>query len=67
MLVYGSNDLTNWNVITYQQCFGGEDIYLTRLLGNYKYFIVVFACEKLNAEVHQIDVMIQERFAGLMK
>lgn len=65
--VYGSNDLTTWNIITYQQCIEGGDIYCTRLLGNYKYFVIVFAANKEDAIINQIDVMFADRFATLLK
>ena len=67
MLVYGSNDLVNWNVITYQQILEGGDVYLTRLMGNYKWFSVVFACEKLDAIVQLLDVILHVRFSNLLK
>lgn len=67
MLVYGSNDLVNWNVITYQQILEGGDVYLTRLMGNYKWFSVVFACEKLDAIIQLFDVVLQVRFSNLLK
>ncbi|MEI6059400.1 MAG: hypothetical protein WCR72_01775 [Bacteroidota bacterium] len=64
--VYGSNDLATWNIITYQQCMVGGDVHTTRLLGNYKYFIVVFACARLGATINQMDVIYAERFAKLL-
>jgi hypothetical protein len=66
-LVYGSNDLVNYNIITYQQCMVGGDVQVTRLLGNYKYFIVVFACARLDATIHQIDVLLSERFTKMLR
>ena len=64
--VYGSNDLANWNIITYQQCLEGGDVKTTRLLGNYKYFTLVFACARDGATVQQMDVLYTEKFGKLL-
>ena len=60
-LVYGSNTLDDWELITYSQAVDGLDMFTTRLLGNYKYFIVVFAAGK-NTLIQQIDAVYSERF-----
>ena len=60
-LVYGSNTLDDWELITYNQMSNGLDVFTTRLIGNYKYFIVVFGSGK-NTLIQQIDAVESERF-----
>lgn len=60
-LVYGSNVLNDWELINYQQCDGGVDVFTTRILGNYKFFMIVFAAGKRTL-IQQIDTVYSERF-----
>jgi uncharacterized protein (TIGR02145 family) len=64
--VYGSNDLVTWSIVTYQQCMTGFDVHANRLMGNYKYFTVVFACSRAGATVQQMDVLYTEKFGKLL-
>lgn len=59
--VWGSNTLNDWVLLTYQQSTDGMDIFTTRIMGNYKYFILVFASGK-NTLIQQIDFVYSERF-----
>lgn len=60
-LVFASNTLDDWELITYQQATQGLDFFSTRLIGNFKFFIIVFATGK-DTLIQQIDTVESERF-----
>lgn len=64
--VYGTNDLKTWKLIKYHQLLSSEDVRLTRLVGSYKYFVILFASRRDETLVNQIDVIYEERFSSLL-
>ena len=66
LLLYGSNDAANFQVLNYSKRTSGNDFKINRIPGNFKYYILVFACAKDQATLQQVDVLYEDRFAKLL-
>jgi hypothetical protein len=66
ILIYGSNYPNNWDLLAYETALDGQDMFNTRIMGNYKYFIVVFAAGK-DTIIQQLDTVFTERFTQTLR